>query len=105
VGISHPADRRGVGRITRSQQLGLAPGSRRRLPYQDVESFVAAEGVADVSEIDAVDDRFGRQIGEELPYRLVLAPGPQVPDGIDNCRQRKVNDTLFRSEPAQLRLA
>ena len=105
VGIAHPADRRGVGRITGLQQFGLAPGSRRRLPLQDVERFVAAERVADVPEIDAVDDLLGRQIGQQLPHRLALDLRPEVPDGIDDRRQRKVNDALFRSQPAQLRFA
>ena len=41
----------------------------------------------------------------QLPQRLALGPGPQVPDRVDERRRRQVDDALLGPDPAQVRVA
>ena len=48
------------------------------------------------------DELLGRHVGEQLPQRLALDLGPQVPDGVDHRAGRQVDDALLGPDPAQL---
>ena len=105
VGVPHPSDRRRVGRIARAQQLRLALALRARVPLQDVERLVARERVCDVAEIDARDDLPRRHVRQQLPHRLAFHFSVEIPDGVDDRRQREMDHAFLRTEPAQLRVA
>ena len=72
---------------------------------QDSQRFVGCQRVGDVLEVDAGDDLLGRHIGQQLPQRLALDLGVEIPDGVDQGGRGQVDNALFRAEPAELRVA
>src|ERR1700730_6624378 len=64
-----------------------------------------SRGVRNIAEIDAGDKLLRRHIAEQLPQRLALDFGPQVPHRVDHCGSRHVNNPLLRPDPAQLAIA
>ena len=102
VVVAEPAGRRRVGGVAGRHDLGLA---RRALPprvAEQVERLLRRERVGDVAEVDARDDLLRGEVDEQLPQRLALDLGPQVPDRVDDRRGGEVHHALLRPEPAQL---
>ena len=105
VGVAHPADRRRVGRIARAQQLRLAIAlSCAAWRSRSLDRFVRRQRVGDVAEVDARHDLPRRHVGQQLPHRLALDLGVEIPDRVDDRRQREVDDALLGPEPSQLRI-
>src|SRR6185312_7674422 len=50
------------------------------------------------------DDLLRVHFGQQLPKRLALDARVEVPYGIDECPRRQMDDTLFRPQPAELRV-
>lgn len=71
---------------------------------QDGQRFVAGERVAEIAQVDGVDQLLGREFGNEAPQRLVRGARSQVPRSVDHRADGHVHDALFRAEPAQLRI-
>ena len=69
---------------------------------QDVECLLRAQGIADVGEVDDVDNLLGGHLTEQQPQGLVFAPGADVPEGADERAAGHLGDALFRPQPAQL---
>jgi len=69
------------------------------------DGFVAGESVVDVMEVDEAGNAFGLHIGQKLPERFAFSSGVKIPHSVDQCGGCKVNDSLFRAEPAELRVA
>ena len=46
-----------------------------------------------------------RHVGQQLPDRLALGLGVEIPHRVDDRGHRDVDDTLLGTEPAQLRVA
>lgn len=67
--------------------------------------FLARQRVGNVMKIDARDKLRRRHVGKQLPHGLCFGLAIEIPDGVDDCRQREVNDALFGTKPSQLRLA
>ena len=102
VVVARPTRTGCIGGEPIAQHLCLVLRSPRGLAAQQVQRIVRREDVGDITEIDAGDKLFGRHIAEQLPQRLALDFGPQIPDRVDHCRGRHVNDALLRPDPAQL---
>jgi hypothetical protein len=71
---------------------------------EDFEGFCRGEGVGDVPEVDEVDDLLGRHVCYDSPDGPAEGFGPEVPDGIDDSAEGEVDDSLFGSDPAELRV-
>ena len=55
-------------------------------------------------EINEADNLFWCHVHQHLPHRLVLQPGPEVPQAVDDGRHRHGDHTLLRPEPPELAL-
>ena len=84
VVVAEPAGRRRVRRIPRRDDLCLPGRAAASRVAQEVERLLRRKRVRDVAEVDAADDLLRREIDEQLPQRLALDLGPQVPDGVDD---------------------
>ncbi len=56
-------------------------------------------------EVDEAGDAFGFHIGQQLPDRFIFNARVEIPHRVDHCSGCEVNDSLFRAEPAELRVA
>ena len=102
VGVAEPAGGRRVGRVSVANDLGDAFIATRAHPAQQLERLVGRQDISDVAKVDGGNELFGFEIDEELPQRLALPLGPEVPDGVDDRGGRQVDHTLLGSEPAEL---
>src|SRR5439155_18045834 len=55
-----------------------------------------------IAKVDAGDQLLRVHVRQQLPERLVLCLGIEIPDCIDYGSRRQVNGTLFGANPAQL---
>ncbi len=102
VGVTEPARCRGVRRIAAVPELRQARRSARLGPAQDLQRFTRGQGIAQVPEVDELDDLLRRQLCQQLPQRLSRPFGLQVPQRVDHGGDRHVHDALLRPQPAQL---
>ena len=56
-------------------------------------------------EVDERDDLLRGHVDEQLPDRLLLLLGPEVPERVDDGRGGQVDDALLGSDPPQLAVA
>ena len=102
VAVAQPARPGGVCGEAGLEQVLLAC-IRTLLPAaQDVERLIAGERIAEVAQVDQVDELFRREGCEVLPERQPRPLGAQVPERVDDGSDRHVDDALLGSEPAQL---
>jgi len=78
--------------------LGLAG----LLLLQHLDSLLLGDGIGDVSEVNTRDELLRRHLSNDSPDRLVQCLGPQIPDGVDDSTESKVDDTLLGTNPSQL---
>ena len=75
----------------------------------DVDLIVMAtdgrDGILDVAEIDGLHDLGRRHVREQAPQRLAFGFRDEIPGGVDDGRERQVDDALLRADPAQLAVA
>ena len=102
VVVAEPAGGRRVGGVARGDDRLLASCALAPRVAEQIERFPGRQRVGDVAEVDARDEFLGREVDEQLPQRLALDLGPQVPDRVDDRGGAEVDDTLLRTEPAQL---
>ena len=91
--------RRGASRL-RASLAACRPPTR-----SSSSASLGRERVGDVAEVDATHELLGAHVHEQLPQRLALRLGPQVPDRVDQRRGGHVDHALLGAEPAQLRVA
>ena len=102
VVVAEPAGGRRVGGVARGDDRLLASCGFAPRVAEQIECFPGSQRVGDVAEVDACDKILRREIDEQLPQRLALDLGPEVPDRVDDRSGAEVDDTLLRTEPAQL---
>ena len=102
ITVPQPPRAGGVGRQAATGKLFSAGSARCRVITEDGKCVVRWQRVADIAELDTVDQRFRRHVGEQLPQRLVFFPGIQIPNRVDQSTDAEVQDALFRAEPAEL---
>ena len=98
--VTEPACGGGVGRITGAFELEKAGIFARLRAAEDGESFIGAECVGDVAEVDDGDDLLGCHIGEQTPDGFAFGLGVEVPDGVEESGAGEMDDAFF-SGPSQ----
>ena len=98
--VTEPACGGGVGRITGAFELEKAGIFARLRAAEDGESFIGAECVGDVAEVDDGDDLLGCHIGEQTPDGFAFGLGVEVPDGVEESGAGEIDDAFF-SGPSQ----
>jgi hypothetical protein len=69
---------------------------------KDVRGLRRGQDVVDVPEVDTGDELLGRHIREQLPQRLALELGVEIPHRVDQRRRGEVDNALLGAEPPQL---
>ena len=105
LGVAEPPRRRDVGRVTIAQQFSGTRLFARRLATKQVECLIATQRIAEIPEVDAIDELLGGEFAHELPNRHAAGAGPQVPHGVHDGRRGEVDDPLLGAEPTQLTVA
>ena len=105
VVVAQPARSGGVRGVSDLEQLGGALGPPALGGAQDRQRLVLGERVAQVAEVDQVDQLLGAELAEQLPDGLAGPAGRQIPDGVDDGAGRHVHRPLLRPQPAQLAVA
>ena len=105
VVVAEPTRGGGVGGVSRAQELCGAGRAARLCPSEDAQGLIAGERIAEVAEVDQIDDLLGGQAREQLPQRLASTFGAQVPQGVEHRTRRHVHDALLGAEPPQLGVA
>ena len=104
IGVAQPASTGRVAGVTRLGEFGDALLLGRGKFAQHRDGVFFGERVSEVLKVCGVDELLGGHVGEQTPERLVSAASSKVPDGVHHGGHRQVFDTLFWSEPAQLRV-
>src|ERR1017187_7567026 len=105
VRVPEPPGGRRVGGIARGDDRRLPCRPRGSQPLEHVAGLRGSQGVGKVPPVDKLDDLRGRKARKQAPEGLALDLGPEIPERVDYGRRRKVDDPLFRAEPAQLAVA
>ena len=105
VVVAEPTRGGGVGGVSRAQELCGAGRAARLCLSEDAQGLIAGERIAEVAEVDQIDDLLGGQAREQLPQRLASTFGAQVPQGVEHRTRRHVHDALLGAEPPQLGVA
>ena len=102
VVVAEPAGRRRVRGVAGRDDLGLPGRAAASRVAQELERLLRCERVRDVAEVDAAHDLLRREIDEQLPQRLSLDLGPQIPDCVDDRGRGQVDRALLGADPPQL---
>src|SRR5450755_3525491 len=102
IAIARPTRTGCIRRKAMLYHLRLAPRLGRSLAAQQVERIIRSQDITDIAEIDTGDNLLWLHIGKQLPQRLPLDFGPQIPDRVHHSSGRQVDNTLLRPDPAQL---
>ena len=85
--------------------IGGSLRPHRLLFAQDRDCLHRGQRVRHVAEVDAVHQLLGTEPGEQLPQRLALHFGVEVPDRVHDGGRREVEYPLLGSHPPHLRIA
>ncbi len=101
---SHPAEVVYAGYPSRRSSASRSARPPTAPPKQ-VECLVRSERVVDVAKVDARDELFRAQVGQQLPERQAATLRAEIPDRVHDRGRGEVDDALLRAEPAQLAVA
>ena len=102
VVVAEPAGRGRVRRVARRGDLGLPCRAAASRVAQELERLLRCERVRDVAEVDATDDLLWCEVDKQLPQRLSLDLGPQIPHSVDDRCRGQMDRTLLGPDPSQL---
>src|SRR5580698_6176214 len=105
VAEANPADRRGVSGKAIFAEVFETILLACAAFFEQSDGFIAGESIVDVMEVDEAGDAFGLHLGQQLPNRFIFNTRVEIPYRVDESSGCKVDDTLFRAEPAKLRIA
>lgn len=102
VGVAEPAGLGGVGGVAAGAQQRGALGPAGLGAAQDLQRLVTGEGVAEVAEVDQVDQFLGGHTGQQFPDRAAARRAARSQAALTTALGRHVHHALLRAQPAQL---
>lgn len=102
IGITEPAGAGGVGGITVAFEFRDAAGATGEAGFEEIDGFVAGEGVGEVTEVDAIGEAGRGEGRDEAPDGEAGVFGPEIPEGIDDGGEGEVDGAFVGADPAEL---
>lgn len=87
-----------VGRISGLDYIGLPLLLARLLLLEQGKRLLGGDEVRDVPEGDRLDELLGREVGDELPKRLVATSSVEVPEGVADGSSSDGDDSVRAAE-------
>lgn len=105
LSIAEPSRRRGIRRHSLRIEGFLDAACLAFFSLgEDFEGLLWSECVGDVAEVDEGDNLRGGHVGDDAPDRFVERLRPEVPDGVYDGAEGKVDDALLGADPTELRV-
>lgn len=104
VGVPKPTRRGGVGAHSGFSDPVFFEGLSGRPALKEFAGFGWRKSIREITKVDARHHLRRGHIDEQFPQRLAFVLGPQIPNGIDDCRGGQVNNPFVRPQPSQLRI-